>query len=282
MRTRILPIVAFGFASLLMAQPGEPAKWSKACFPIRVPFLEQAPQIDGNLSEWKYRAFTDGVWDLLRVRQAPWYDPSRNRLTDHGHEPPPEDDLNARYYLAWDRRYLYFGAEVHDNVNDVSDPQHEPKRWYFKDAICWFIEAPRDNHPEQFGQGDNAFCFVADERKPSYGAWWRHGDATHTYIEEAIPKKAVDYAIRMNPWNHSKGDFILEARVEMAPTLGKSDPTWRPPQQGDEYGLEIVHTDPDGGGYGGHLIIYGTGDDDSTWGVMHLVGPVGPPERKPQ
>lgn len=41
---------------------------------------------------------------------------------------------------------------------------------------------------------------------------------------------------------------------------------------GDD-GLEIVHTDPDGGDYGGHFLIYGRGDDDSTWGLMELTGP---------
>ena len=89
---------------------------------ILVPLLETPPRIDGDLSEWKDRAFHDGLWDIYRVQQAPWYDQKRNRLTDHGNEPRPEDDLSARYYLAWDSRYLYFGAEVHDNVNDVDDP----------------------------------------------------------------------------------------------------------------------------------------------------------------
>ena len=37
--------------------------------------------------------------------------------------------------------------------------------------------------------------------------------------------------------------------------------------------MEIVHTDPDGGTYGGHFMIYGNGDDDITWGRMILVGP---------
>jgi hypothetical protein len=40
-------------------------------YPIRVPRLERAPLVDGDLSEWKYRAFTDGLWDILRLRQAP-------------------------------------------------------------------------------------------------------------------------------------------------------------------------------------------------------------------
>src|SRR5213592_3154764 len=185
-------------------------------YPIRVPRLERPPVIDGDLSEWKYVAFTDGLWDILRLRQAQWYDPSINRLTDHGiaptvsagnglKEPPPEEDLQARYYTAWDEKYLYLGAEVKDNVNDVTDPQHEPKRWYYKDAICWFIEAPREDTAKKFGVGDNAFCFVIDARKPPYGAWWRHGALGRTYIEEPLP---ADYAIRMNPWGGSKGDFI--------------------------------------------------------------------------
>jgi hypothetical protein len=246
---------------------------------LSIPSLVTPPVIDGDLTEWRTRAFSDGLWDIVRIRQAPWYDPAVNRLTDHGGEPSPEDDLRARYYLAWDETNFYFGAEVKDNVNDVDDPAHEPKRWYFKDAVCWFIEAPADDRSEKFGEGDHAFCFVIDPAKPSYGAWWRHGSADRTYIEEPIPAESLSYAIRMNPWNRSPGDFILEARVAMKPTLGGGDPRWRAPRAGDVYRLQIVHTDPDGGDYGGHLILYGTGDDDATWGQMVLKGPISPIER---
>jgi hypothetical protein len=247
---------------------------------ITLPLLENAPRIDGDLSEWKDLAFTDGVWDIDRLRATPWFDPRRNRLTDHGHEPSPQEDLSACYYIAWDERYLYLGAEVHDNVNDVTDPAHEEKRWYFKDCIAWFIEAPYDTVSEFFGEGDNAFCFVLDPQKPGYGAWWRHGAPGKTYIEEPVPGHAVTYETRINPWGRSTGDCILEARVEMAATLGKSDSRWHPPQVGDVYSLEIVHTDPDGGDYGGHFLIYGTGDNDATWGKATLVGPRQPIERK--
>ena len=247
-------------------------------YPIRAPRLDVPVRVDGDLSEWKQRAFSDGVWDIMRLRQSPWYDPAINRLTDHGNEPAAEDDLAARYYIAWDARNLYLGAEVKDNVNDVSDPAHEPKRWYFKDAICWFIEAPRLAASKKFGEADNAFCFVIDTSKPSYGAWWRHGTRGKNYVEEPLPKGAVDYAIRRG----ERGDFVLEARVAMAPTLGVSSPEWHAPKVGDVYGLEIVHTDPDGGDYGGHFLIYGRGDDDATWGRMELIGPMAPLERKPK
>jgi len=239
---------------------------------LYVPYLPTAPAIDGRLEDWKDAACSDGLWDIARLRHEPWYDEGRrNRLTDHGNnEPHIEDDLSARYYTAWDDTYLYFGAEVHDNVSDLADPAHEPHRWMFKDAICWFIEAPRDEAPEWFGQGDNGFCFVADASHPPHGAWWRHGARGQRMLEEPIPTSAVEWSVRMNPWGDSAGDFILEARVAMAPTLGASDPRWQPPQVGDEYGIMIVHTDPDGGDYGGHFMIYGTGDDDSTWGRIIL------------
>ena len=246
------------------------------CYPISVPYLVSSPKIDGDLSDWKDYAFCDGTWDLNRLRYAPWYNPSINRLTDHGNEPSPEEDLSARYYIAWDDMYLYLGAEVHDNVNDVKDPQHEPERWFFKDAVCWFIEAPCHHSSKSFAHGDNAFCFVIDTAKPSYGAWWRHGETQRTYVEEPLPAKAVIYNIRMNPWGVSKGDFILEARIKMDETFPKSDPGWTVPKEGDEYGIQIVHTDPDGGDYGGHFLIYGKGDDDATWGRMKLADPLKP------
>jgi hypothetical protein len=255
-------------------------RWDPDGYVVRVPRLEAAPRIDGDLSEWKSVAFTDGLWDITRLRHAPWYDPAINRLTDHGGEPPPAEDLQARYYLAWDRTYLYLGAEVHDNVNDTDDPMPAPGRWYFKDAVSVFVEAPADGIPERFGTGDNAFCFVIDPAKPKGGAWWRHGTQAASYVEGAIPPSAVDYAIRMDPWERGRGDFILEARVAMAPTLGESDPAWHPPKAGDVYRLEIVHTDPDGGGYGGHFLLYGRGDDDSTWARMVLTDPIRPIERR--
>jgi len=264
---------ALAAALLLSAgQDGDPYN-----YPIEVPRLVSAPTIDGNLAEWRDLAFSDGVWDIARIAKTPWYDPARNRLTVHGDEPSAEEDLAARYFIAWDDEYLYLGAEVRDNVNDVADPAHEPKRWYYKDAICWFIEAPRSDVAKTFGEGDNAFCFVIDQQRPPYAAWWRHGAPGKTYIEEPIPADAVDYAIRMT--GH-EGDFVLEARVAMKPTLGASSPQWSAPGVGDVYGLEIVHTDPDGGDYGGHFIIYGTGDDDATWGLMKLAPPASAIERK--
>jgi hypothetical protein len=247
---------------------------SSPCEPvaIHIPRLSTPPIIDADLGEWKEQAYTGGPWDIERLSQMPWYNPERNRLTVHAGESSAEVDLRATYYAAWDDEYLYLGAEVYDNVNDVADPAHEDERWYYKDCICWFVEAPRDDAPEFFGQGDNAFCFVIDASRPAYGAWWRHGEPGRSYVEEVLPAGTFDYELRLDPWGRSAADFALEARVQMAPLFSRSDPDWTPPAAGDAYSLEIVHTDPDGDGYGGHFLVYGDGDDDSTWAEMVLVG----------
>ena len=63
--------------------------------------------------------------------------------------------------------------------------------------------------------------------------------------------------------------------LRLAPTIQskkKRFSAWSYGRRGDEYSMEIVHTDPYGGAYGGHFMIYGNGDDN-TWGQMILVGP---------
>ena len=240
---------------------------------MQIPFLENPPQIDGDLQEWQTLAFHDGLWDLHRVSQTPWYNPRRNRLADHGESGSLRDDLQARYYLGWDSTYFYFGAEVWDNINDTDDPKHAPKRWYYKDAIAFFIEAPRDRLPETFGSGDHSFAFIADTTYPTYGAWWRRGTLDTNYLETPLPAEAVDYRITMNPWSRSEADYILEARVRMEATFGQGDTRWTPPSIGDRYSLMIVHCDPDGGAYGGHLLLYGRGDRDQDWAEIQLAGP---------
>jgi hypothetical protein len=232
----------------------------------KIPFLQVTPKIDGNLTEWESFAYSDGQWNLDRIKKSSWYSPKRNTLTYHPGEDSTKSDLNAIYYMAWDNQYFYFGAKVHDNQIDVEELNHQPKRWYYKDAVAWFIEAPRDTIPEKFSDGDHAFAFILDTTKPDYGAWWRHGNATESYIEEALPKSAVDFVVK----EEIDGGIILEARVNLKQTLGNDNLAWEAPKIGDSYSMMIVHCDPDGGEYGGHLLIYGKGDLDSTWGEIIL------------
>jgi len=86
--------------------------------------------------------------------------------------------------------------------------------------------------------------------------------------------------MRMNPRGRSPGNFVLEARIELAVTLGRADRRWSPPKEGEVSSLGIVHTDLDGGDYGGHLLIHGSGDADATWTPIRLTGPINPILRK--
>ena len=67
-------MLAFVAASICSAQKPDPYN-----YPIRIPQLEQRVTVDGDLSEWKRYAFNDGLWDIERLRQMPWYDPAINR-----------------------------------------------------------------------------------------------------------------------------------------------------------------------------------------------------------
>ncbi|MFK7925726.1 MAG: sugar-binding protein [Bacteroidia bacterium] len=244
----------------------------------QLPYLSEAPIIDGNLHEWQDSAFHDGLWDLARVAQAPWYNPKRNRLTQHSELDSLHQDLQARYYMAWDDSSLYLGAIVHDNFNDVSESRHAPKRWYYKDAISFFIEAPLDTIDETFSAGNHGFSFVIDTTFPDYGAWWRRGDPDTTFLETPLPTQAVEYKIRFT----NATTYILEARIDMRQTFATSDPLWRSPQEGDQYSFMIVHCDPDGGEYGGHLLIHGKGDPDQSWTPIQLVRDLPSLLRKPK
>jgi len=107
-------------------------------------------------------------------------------------------------------------------------------------------------------------------RRPPYAAWYRFGAKAETYREE--PLRAVEWALKRG----RNGGFTLEAKVDLQRLTGVT------PRVGETWGLSLVHTDPDGGGYGGHLLIYGKGDDDNTWGVARLTGERTPIERRPE
>ncbi|NCG30064.1 MAG: hypothetical protein GWP27_06295 [Bacteroidetes bacterium] len=229
-----------------------------------LPYLYDAPIIDGNLDEWKESAFSDGAWNIDRVKRSSWYNPKRNRLTVEENEDPEGIDLEATYYMAWDQNYIYLGAEVIDNIYDVEESKHEPKRWYYKDAIAWFMEAPADTISEKFGEGDHAFAFVLDTLRPDYGAWWRHGTSDQSYIEEPLSENACQYEIAIEKDPDGLLHYKLEARISLSWSLARN-PNFRLPTPWDTCRMMIVHCDPDGGEYGGHMLIYGEGDDDNSW-----------------
>ena len=104
----------------LLAQKPDPYH-----YPIRVPQLERAPTIDGDLSDWKRDAFSDGVWDIARLAHSLWYDPKINRLTDHGNEIAPEEDLAAHFLRLLEFTVLSRNSRRHGPEVDLLSAQGE-------------------------------------------------------------------------------------------------------------------------------------------------------------
>ncbi|MEL6675680.1 MAG: hypothetical protein AAFR61_25965 [Bacteroidota bacterium] len=272
-------LISFGILFFLLACGPVEAQPEVQAEAFLLPRLGSPPSIDGDLGDWKDQAFHDGVWDIFRLEQSPWYEPGRNRLTQHGEQDRLAEDLESRYYMAWDKDFLYLGAIVHDNFLDTIPHKPEPRRWYYKDCVAWFVEAPGDTLNESFGQGDHGFCFVIDPTKRWNNAWWRHGNPDTTFLEEPLPAGAVDWEITLETLPTGLR-YELEVRLTWEKLFPSADPDWSPPEQGHRYRMMIVHTDPDGGDYGGHFLIHGKGDPDESWAWFELGGEKTAPLRK--
>ena len=74
--------------------------------------------------------------------------------------------------------------------------------------------------------------------------------------------------------------YELEVRLAWEPLFPATDPDWTSPEKGHRYRMMIVHTDPDGGDYGGHFLIHGKGDPDESWAWFELGGEKSAPLRK--
>ena len=213
------------------------------------------PLIDGDLSEWKRNAFNDGLWDIARLAHAPWYDPKINRLTDHGNEPALEDDLAARYYIAWDSQYLYLGAEVTNNSNDVSRPRARTQALVLQRRNLLVYRSAAHTASQKVRRGRQ--CVLLRNRRLQARLWSMvaaQQDRQEPTSKNRFQKAPSNTPSACSPNAKTKGQLHLEARIAMIPTLGVSSPDWHAPRIGDTYGLEIVHTDPDGGDYGGHFL----------------------------
>ena len=223
-----------------------------------IPHANVSLNIDGDLADWKNYAYSQGKWNLKRSSSEPWHSPKRSRLINEADEPTGSIDLSSTFYIAWSDSGLILGAEVEDNILDVVETEHLDERWYNKDGVAWFFELPYDTIPKRFAAGSVALCFIADTSYPEYGAWMRYGNDSADYLEQAIPKETQEYSVKV-----TTDGYIIEAFVswelfrkygqfseEITETLGS---------------MMIVNCDPDGGEYGGHLLIYGKGDNDATW-----------------
>ena len=154
--------------------------WAHNGVVIKVPKLTSAPTIDGDLSDWEEYGWTDGVWDIERVRQqsfSPWIG-----IQDSGEEPAgtalTAADISGQYFMAWDEAGIYLGVNAIDNVHDVITKDGNEATWYLKDSCSWFFDVHHDADGWFLFPGDHVFSFVADDSYPAGAHWWRRGENT--------------------------------------------------------------------------------------------------------
>lgn len=256
---------------------------------IEVPKLASKPRIDGDLSDWERFAWTDGVWDIDRMkRQSP---PPQVFLEDSGEEPPgtalTKADLTGQYFMAWDDEGLYLGVRATDNVHDVTSRMGNSATWFLKDGCAWFFDVAHDGDGWFPSPGDHVFAFVADDSYPDGGHWWRLGENSPIVATEvraglgAFGARGWRYSLS---WLEVPGPGLYRVKMGAEKGGGYAIEAFVPfsaywlttPAIGDTIGGPmIVNTDPDGGPseFGGQLMLFGLNDNDATWADMVFVGP---------
>jgi hypothetical protein len=235
---------------------------------IEAPMLSFKPDIDGDLSDWEDLAFTDGIWDIQRLQQQPYFG-ACSGIFDSGEEPEgtPETaaDLSGEYFEAWDMDGIYLGVKTTDNVHDVTSSTGSSNDWWIKDTCAWYFDVLHDGDGVPYLVGDTTLSFIADDTYPVEGKAWDHGSADGFMQGDILPDDVI-YAVSIDAVTGT--NYVIEAFVPFASTLQAIGAEFQPAVGLTVGGGMIVHTDADGGDqdFGGQFCINSTGDDDGEWG----------------
>ena len=230
--------------------------------PVRARYVDVAPSLDGDLSEWPDSTF---------VQVAPatgTFDAESDSTADPA-------DLSFRFSVANDDRYLYVAVQVTDDVlviDDNVDPGDTEARAWMDDAVEIFLDGDHSHRPDgrdslglEYRTGGE-FAIVANGAvTSSYSGFPRtHGDpdfwsAAGSYARIPSPAAAA-------PWDSSAGGFSVEARINLAlaPAAGSG-----------RIGLTVsAHDDDDGGERDAALYWRGRSPhcwrDEGAWGDVLL------------
>jgi hypothetical protein len=264
---RKVAVVAIGVGLSMLLATSASAHLSSAVT-VEAPMLSFKPTIDGDLSDWEDFAWTDGVWDLQRLQQQPYFT-ACSGIFDSGVEPEGTPmtaaDLSGEYFHAWDMDGIYLGVKTTDNVHDTVTSIDDANDWWLKDSCAWYFDVPHDGDGVPYIQGDHVIDFVADDTYPSNGKKWDHGDADGHQRGADLPD-TVQYAVAIDAVSGTS--YVIEAFVPFAETLIAVNPEFQPAVGLTIGGGMIVHTDADLGeeDFGGQFCLNSTGDDDGEWG----------------
>ena len=243
--------------------------------------------VDGDLSDWKDFAFTEGHWTMSRMLDANrgWLSTAASFLgtdVDQGPEGTAgtDEDLGATFYAAWDDNFLYFGMEATDNAVDNSSSGDEILGAWTRETFGLYIDAPHDGDSATYIRGDYNYWFTAWDTPDPRAMPFRHGEGetenVWTHLPN-LPERMYAYArppVDASAFNFDDpygANFTIEVRLAHASAFEFSPEVL--PIEGKTMGMGFLITSSDGEGSSGReqLAIYMASDDDGTWSDFTFV-----------
>ncbi len=232
--------------------------------PVQSRFVQRAPILDGDLSEWPDSTFIEVI-------------PSTGTFDAESDSTADPTDLSFRFSVANDDDYLYVAVQVIDDVmvidNNVDAGDIEASAW-MDDAVEIFLDGDHSHAPDGRDAGGveyrtgGEFAIVANGAvTSSYSGFPRtHGDlrywsAAASYASTPAPAYAA-------PWDSAGAGFCIEARINL-----DHAPAARRP--GARIGFTVsAHDDDDGGERDAALYWRGRSphcwQNESAWGDVVL------------
>lgn len=220
--------------------------------PLTPRYLSDAPQIDGDLSDWENVPFIEVT-------------PQNGVFDGESGDTDSPADFSFSFAVANDDRYLYVAVRIVDDIlvlDTNPDPDELHTRAWMDDAVEIFIDgdhnhAPhaRDSAKVEFKTGGE-FSVVANGAVTSdqSGVPGRGNDPEAWTSAGSYGADGPAYAA---PWDTTAGGFQIEARLNyniMGDDVGP----------GSRIGFTIsAHDDDDGGDR--DVALYWKGFDQSAW-----------------
>ncbi|KAA3616467.1 MAG: T9SS C-terminal target domain-containing protein [Calditrichaeota bacterium] len=156
-----------------------------------------------------------------------------------------DDDLTATVYIAVDNEYLYFAADVIDNVFSF-EPAGD---WWLDDAIEMWFGLFDSRTGQKSGRGGGEF--------PDYSIAFKASDLDGTSVKMSVDSS--DYHFEgFNP------DWVMEARVKIADLQAEGDTPFVP-VNGMRIPIDIAIHDADANNVRDGVLSFSPLNMDNSW-----------------
>ncbi|WP_375386262.1 sugar-binding protein [uncultured Microbacterium sp.] len=175
-------------------------------------------------------------------------------------------DLTSTFRVTWDESALYVTEERKDDVVNFTESS---EALYVSDAIMLFLDTDGKKTGTTYLDGDYALLAAASDPVGQSRVYLREGHNTGDFTDP-LASATIASTIRSD-------GYTLELAIPWS-ALSVTELT---PADGTEYGFTLLGTDNDGGGDWGQIMWAGTGDEQSSWATLRLVGAADPGTGEP-